>query len=470
MKDQGIRVSEVVSAATVHQCQSGTNEIVIYVTAKPPAQGAVAVVLDFSDSCELKRSELIACSQLLMRLPRSWPIWLYGLSGCQPIVPTNRYCVADLQDKRLNLSDLLESSSISQSVRGCGSLIQPVIASIEATRVAAGLGSITVLVIGDGELLDIAPCDLPDELKVVGISSSKDPSRRLHWRRVLPESPLCDWSDRRLDSEFTSTASPYYGLCKVGWQSPLDLESQVMRFDVRTALFLPVSGHDVECNLAADPLILCLALNQLEFSSLRWSCKSLQTNAETHLQISLDQSNFPPGVLQELQEAKARIAKPASTILLDASMHTEDFTILWDDAGKMAELADRRARWIDEQRRLLFFRDRGLHDEHQSSKHDALLCLVRGDLTVAPDSNARIVVIALDQNNHPALRWTSDDPVDSLVPARSLEIDFKRDRSRWCISYDGQSPEILEPFGSQCLSGELLRDEGWKVLFSGRLT
>ena len=79
-------MNDVSAIAAISPLPSGADSILLQVNARKPPMGAVAVVLDFSDSCDIKQTELTQCEKLLMSLPRSWPLWLYCLSNHRPLV------------------------------------------------------------------------------------------------------------------------------------------------------------------------------------------------------------------------------------------------------------------------------------------------------------------------------------------------------------------------------------------------
>ena len=280
-----------------------------------------------------------------------------------------------------------------------------------------------MVVLGDGELLDFAPCDIADGTRVFGLTSQVASAKRKQWRRVLPGCHLYDLADRRLDREFNMVSASFFGLCEIRWDAPTHFRGKVERFGGEKKPLIPVIGNKVEHNLASSPLVLRFSMSEELFSALRWSCKSLHTQEEDPLKIVFDTAAFP--AFDETIVGKCRDLRRAASVqvLVDISGEHEQFLALWHEAWEAAQAANQRKRWLTNREGSSSSRTAVCAMRKGSRSMMALLCVLKG--CKADDSKEGIACRSLDWTDTHALLLLGSQEVKSIsTRLRRLQKSF----------------------------------------------
>src|SRR5881275_1156325 len=98
----------------------GGTKTLVELSVAPPTLGAIAIVLDLSDSCSPMREELRRLPRLLETVARQTPVWIYRVSSTRPVV-SERTTVAHLVDGTVPAERWLDERSIVADARVRGS-------------------------------------------------------------------------------------------------------------------------------------------------------------------------------------------------------------------------------------------------------------------------------------------------------------------------------------------------------------
>ncbi len=462
-------MSQVSVNAAPHRLPSGADGFIVQISASPPKNGAVAVVLDTSDSFPLNRAILSHASKLISVLPRRWPLWLYRISSGEPVAPLDSYRVEDLQEERLDFQDCLERTEVISQGSKCGSFVRPALEAIEKANGLAEVDEVIVLLLTDGEFFDVAPCEVLKTITLAGLSTNLETAKVKQWHRVFPGTPLHTLTDQKLDQLFATKTSPYWGLCEIKWELENDSLIQPHLFDVTAKAFRKLTDSRLESNLSLDAPLLHFELSRDEFARCRWTCRSLQSLVATPLQLSFVEEEIFREIIDSLASHDKERSPALSQIYSASNEDSKGFNQIWEDARKAAMLAEKGERWLDEQDKLVLFQDLSIHNEQGKSKHHAFLCLIGGDLPSVATKESQIKLIALDRASKPAFSWTPDLPVEGIQVLNKTELFFDAERARWYVQFDDRKAEELDPYGSQLIKGIELADSNWTIIFSGSL-
>lgn len=434
----------------------------VELTCPRPSNAALAIVLDVSDSCGPMRNESAKVPRLVAHLPRDMPIWLYRLSNYEPS-NKEKHRVAHLQDGSLQLSKWLDESRMRDVMAMRGSLLRPVLESIVERKTKECLSQVKLLVLTDGELLDVGELNVPDGIDIIGLATSSFDSKCKNWRRVLPRFPIFDLLDPRLDDVFADVSTLFYGACEVSWgHAEVTLTATVVDLTGRRSW--PVDTSSQVWNSVDQSLMLVLKMSKPASRPPTLVCRSIKRDESIELQLTSEIAPLDAAIVAEafalLNTAKATKAD----VILNVCASDPQFEAIRSQFLSARSLALSRESWVDSSGIAKVWNGdvtgQALLGHDDRFRFDALLCLA--NLEPADRADAQIMVFALDKKRQPAIELGADSlvaPVGSFDP---ISIRFDTREARWMFSQKSQARE-LDPRFSQVLELPML------ALFSGPL-
>ena len=202
----------------------------------------------------------------------------------------------------MNPVNWMENEGNLRAGRDAGSLILPVLESIEQRRVCLDLDSVRVLVFSDGELLDLTPPPVPVWLGIVGIAPSIDVEKMKYWQRVLPGRPLYSLLDMELADSLAKWAYPFHGQCDIVWQCS-ERRIKGYHLDVHQNAMLSLEYGPLKHNLAEKPAYLVFETSAQEFSTMRIKCVFPRNGATVKLSAFAPLPPLPPALVQTIELA-----------------------------------------------------------------------------------------------------------------------------------------------------------------------
>jgi hypothetical protein len=420
---------------------------------------AVAVVLDLSDSSEPMQLVLSRLPTVLAKLPRKWPVWIYGLSDATPIVEAQSINVGHVIDGSIDLCSISADRTRRQAAAARGSFLGVVLEAIHERRAIESLDEAIVLVITDGRLTDFSPVSVLPGLRVLGLTENVDRSADFVWSQALPNHSLFRLNDPELDVRMNSGQQPLVGRCAVALEGDGCAESRCLTND---GSFQAI--HGCEWDPRMRPLCLLVPAASSDLLTVVLS----PTASGTPLRLKVSKARRK--VSEQSMAAATAALQPTSLdhrILIDCSSGENGFEDMWKAVGAAAQLCEGRRRWEE----TLPAMQPILSVIHKSKEYQAALCLCRDDPKGPQTSTSRVVVIGLSQNLTSTINWGPTRSTPFGTPAEDWRMRYDQMEGRWMLSRNGQSDMELSPQGSEFLGALRLRDENIKVsiLFSGDL-
>ncbi len=423
----------------------GTALELVEIAAAVAADVAVAVVLDFSDSCPSLSSVLSKLPALLAPLARRWPVWVHTLGGSAPVAGFDAANVGHVVEGTVDLATAGDRAARLDAA-GRGSFLAPTLAAIDARRAAAGLTAAVVLVVTDGRVSDLSPVAVPPALRVIGVMAGDDPDATGIWQQVLPLHPLFPLADAGLDGWCRSHYGPPVGPCGV----TVAAGSQRLTVDGAAE---PVAGP-FEWDFRLGPLRL-LVSDAAAAVTLRSADSVVVVSAE-------DAVGGPTAAsLAAVAGALGGGGTPGAG-LWSVGRGEAGFDAAWAAAAAAGRRADAGRPWA------------GGADVASlaaaAGDATAVLCLCRGDPAGPPTAAARVVLVGLRRTASPALDWRPGQATPFGPLGGSIRLRWDRAARRWQARVGDGAEVELNPRGGQRLPPLAMGDGALlTVLFSGEL-
>lgn len=163
---------------------TGTSTLSLEISIVGESRGAVAILVDLSDSADITDQDLLRLRRLLQSLPRQWTVILDSLGPALPGCPTTN--VADIVDGVLDLPGLFLRQESLRQQRRTGSFLGPALHRSLDNPCFRDAERQIVLVMTDGHLHDIEPLANSRSWTIVGLGLARGTANAERWHKVVP--------------------------------------------------------------------------------------------------------------------------------------------------------------------------------------------------------------------------------------------------------------------------------------------
>ena len=163
---------------------AGTSMLALEVSIIGESRGAVAILVDLSDSVDVTDQDLLRLRRLLQSLPRQWTVILDSLGPALPDRPTTN--VADIVDGVVDLPGLFLRQDTLRQQRRTGSFLSPALRRSLDNPCFRDAERQIVLVITDGHLHDIEPIVSTGTWTILGLGLARGSANAERWHKVVP--------------------------------------------------------------------------------------------------------------------------------------------------------------------------------------------------------------------------------------------------------------------------------------------
>ncbi len=402
-------------------------------------------------------------------MPRDTPVWVYRLSSHTP-ADDKTHRIAHLQDGSLQLSDWLDDARQREFMARRGSLLRPVLESISERKAREDVTQVKVVVLTDGELLDVSEITIPVGMDIVGLTSSVNDGKCQQWRRVLPNIPLFDLLDHRVDQAFVDVSQPFYGACEVSWcQGDIAVRAHVV--DLTSARIVPLDGMALPWNFLDRPLLLLLETDGASAVRPTIVCRSVKNNQLMEVLLTDDVVPLDTRLIGQVAALRETGAARNANVVLDVKASDPDFATVREHFLAATILTESRAAWIKADGTAMVWQGnasvKAVLCEDGTFQFDALLCLA--NLELVNRQQARIVIIGLDKRIQPALQVGPGSLLDLGELSVACTIRFDIREARWILSQGSHTRELDPRYGEKLTLPVTKGESSLVVLFSGPL-
>jgi hypothetical protein len=441
----------------------------LQISVDEPPPTAVSIVVDQSDSCNKIAPQLDTCLKLIQALPRNCPVRIFRLSQAEPIRETT---VADICDGAVKIKADIDESNQDATVKQRGSFLKPCIEYIELKL--KGMRNIC-FVLTDGQLTDFGGIRLPSWIKVVGLTGNKAEVET--WRNVIPDSPVYEFRDSRIDQTIKPSTQPFWGMVEVSMEG-IDLRSGLLYRVTRNNRLLNLAELPTqEINFSREDAIFALMLSPDEIRAVRVKFQANKTAGFAYSKlVELKTVGFDNQIPERLieQVSSAFLSNSQSNsldLLFDIDCEDAEFPDFQQFAKTAIKLADDKNQWELESSFQSLSKKVLVEDIRfgRIFKCDAMLCIFGLDTNDEPQ---RIVGIALQKHQQPAVKLL-EDSISNCQLRRPIQINYNKSDYRWYLKVAENPEEELESYSSDRLRFEDIELASgiakWTLIFSGDL-
>lgn len=436
----------------------------IEVCVPPPQRGAIAFILDLSDSCPSMIVEIEKLCKILCHVPQSWQVWVYALSSNQKLLKYDLCIDSFITTGKTDLSAWLGTRSNTDAFFFRGSFLSPAIETIEATRKTLGLDLVALLILTDGDLTDAHSIEIPDTLKVIGITASTTITTLKSWRRVLGNTPLVPLSNNALDKYLLQITNPFCGPCSLSWRHSQNISMQAQVYNAGTGKLGADVDNKLDVNLALGSVYLLFKSEIAKLMTTHFTLRPMLS--QPHITYPILSDSINDEFKQLLSNTACNSSELQADVIIDVAKSEDIFQAAQNNYTQMQALLEKRSPWVTSDGNFKVFLDSQLEnvltDALKKPKWDALLVLA----AQRPSEGGidRLIIIGLNKNN-PVVLQNSNLPFWVTSPVKLFY-----DKNNYCWILQSKSANKQLDYRGQLLDLELGQDEkNWQVIFSGEL-
>lgn len=429
---------------SVCRCRSASGEAIVLVEIGVEGRqpGALALVIDLSDSSPVAASDLGRLPRLLGSLPRRWAVAITGL-GQALSEAASRYealTVGDLVDGVVDFVGLCLDTTVLSRERAAGSFAASAIRRC-LNRFDLAFGHRVVVVVTDAKWADIDPVRLPSEVRVLGVAPEQGTVDQSRWAEIIEGAPFLG-RDSGGD-----TVGRVRAVVGCGFAGPCTITIPRGRYGIRggdgTKSIAPVTERS---RLTWD--FSLQGRLSLEFAGAVFPDFLLIEGSgglEVRLPLPVPEASVEP-------EVKAVTGGNGSTSqdVMRIALSREE---LVECANKVRELAEARQGWRSADGHLAVCGphsalSRWLVDEHCQSRSDAFVLIVPEH--AQRDEAPEVFLVAVSRESKLHFDGDSGETIPVFANG-SWCLYFNKLENRWMYSLAGCPPVALAPRGSHSI-------------------
>ena len=171
--------------ARLEPTPDGATRLALEISIVGESHGAVAVLVDLSDSVDVTPQDFHRLRRLLQALPRSWGVFLDAFGPALADRPTAT--VADIVDGVIDLPGMFLRPDAVRQRRGTGSFLGPAMRRFREQPRFESVERRIAFVLTDGALVDLEPLASGNWGTIIGVGLTRSSFNAERWHQVVPD-------------------------------------------------------------------------------------------------------------------------------------------------------------------------------------------------------------------------------------------------------------------------------------------